>query len=424
MRSTQNKSNVTKYIKIILSVLIIALLIIGGFYIKNQLKTEKTVQTNEQSETEDEVTDQNNEAESEQDEEEKKDVIDITIAAAGDIMFHDSQLESAYDKASDSYDFTSVFADVAPIFSEADLALANFETTTAGPNDGEGYRGYPTFNSPDETIDAIKASGIDVLTTANNHSLDTGSEGLKRTVEVIRDKGLTSVGTYDEKPESRVHIEEVEGIKIAILSYTEMINDLGLQTTNDNLDDMINIMEKNTIKEDIAEAKDLQADVIISFVHWGEEYIEDLSPSQVEFADLMTEEGVDIILGSHPHVIQQSGFLQIEDQQSYVIYSMGNFVSNQRDETIDNPLAEDGVIVNLDIQKNTATNETTIEKVEHIPTWVYRNKEDGESTYTYRILPIEQFLDSSEIPNIFKERMENSLEATSSKMSEDVLEKE
>lgn len=418
MRSTHNKSNVNKYIKIILSVLIIALLLIGGFYLKNQLKTKETISTNERNETEHETTDQGN------DEETKNDLIDITIAAAGDIMFHDSQLESAYDKTSDSYDFTSVFADVAPIFSEADLALANFETTTAGPDDSEGYRGYPTFNSPDETIDAIKASGIDILTTANNHSLDTGSEGLKRTVEVIREKGLTSVGTYDKKPDSRVHIEEVEGIKIAILSYTEMINDIGLQTTNANLDNMINIMEKDKIKEDIAEAKDLQAELIISFVHWGEEYVEDLSPSQVEFADLMTEEGVDIILGSHPHVIQESGFLQIDDQQSYVIYSMGNFVSNQRDETIDNPLAEDGVIVNLVIQKNTATNETTIEKVEHIPTWVYRNKEDGASTYTYRILPIEQFLDSSEIPNMFKERMENSLEATTSKMSEKVLEKE
>lgn len=418
MRSTHNKSNVNKYIKIILSVLIIALLLIGGFYLKNQLKTKETISTDERNETEHETTDQGN------DEGTKNDLIDITIAAAGDIMFHDSQLESAYDKTSDSYDFTSVFADVAPIFTEADLALANFETTTAGPEDGEGYRGYPTFNSPDETIDAIKASGIDVLTTANNHSLDTGSEGLKRTVKVIREKGLTSVGTYDKKPDSRVHIEEVEGIKIAILSYTEMINDLGLQATNDHVSDMINIMKKSKIKEDIAEAKDLQADLIISFVHWGEEYVEELSPSQVEFADLMTEEGVDIILGSHPHVIQESGFLQIDDQQSYVIYSMGNFVSNQRDETIDNPLAEDGVIVNLAIQKNTATNKTTIENVDHIPTWVYRNKEDGESTYTYRILPIKQFLDSSEIPNIFKERMENSLEATTSKMSEKVLEKE
>src|SRR5690625_3902976 len=122
-------------------------------------------------------------------------------------MFHSTQLESAYDSQTKTYDFKSVFEDVKPIFTEADLALANFETTTAG--NAMEYTGYPIFNSPDETIDAIKDAGIDVLTTANNHSLDTGSQGLKRTVEVIREKGLSSVGTYDEKPESRVFMQEV-----------------------------------------------------------------------------------------------------------------------------------------------------------------------------------------------------------------------
>lgn len=417
MRSTQNKSNMNKYIKIALSALIIILLVLGGLYIKNQLGSKETANevspnTHESEGKNDGSTDEESEGET---------VTDISISAAGDIMFHDDQLESAYDEANDTYDFTSVFADVAPIFSEADLALANFETTTAGPDDGEGFRGYPTFNSPDETIDAIKESGIDILTTANNHSLDTGSAGLKRTVEVIRDKGLVSVGTYDERPESRVHIEEVKGVKIAILSYTEMINDLGLQTTNDDLSDMINLMEEDLIKEDIEEAKEQEADVIISFVHWGEEYVEELSSSQEEFADLMTEEGVDIILGSHPHVIQPSGFLEIGENQSYVIYSMGNFVSNQRLETVDNALTEDGVIVNLDIQKNNETNETKIKNVEYIPTWVYRNKEKGDSTYTYRILPIDDFLNSSDIPSTFKERMEESKDATVSKMGDSVI---
>lgn len=405
MRSTQKKSNSNKYLKITLSILIIVLLTFVGLYIKNQLDTKQTATDSDEDSPAKEATDESN-------------ITKIKISAAGDIMFHDDQIESAYDEENNTYDFTSVFADVEPIFSTADLALANFETTTAGPDEGEGFRGYPTFNSPDETIDAIKESGIDVLTTANNHSLDTGSAGLKRTVEVIRDKGLTSVGTYDKRPDSRVHIEDVQGIKIAILSYTEMINDLGMQTTNDDLSDMINLMEEDLIKADIAEAKELEADLIISFVHWGEEYEEETTNSQVQFAEMMTEEGVDIILGSHPHVIQKSEHLEVDGNQSFVIYSMGNFVSNQRLETIDNELAEDGVIVNFDVQKNNETKETTLEEVEYVPTWVYRDKEEGDAKYTYRILPIEDFLHSSDISDTFKKRMENSRDATVSKMEE------
>src|SRR5699024_10682249 len=121
---------------------------------------------------------------------------DIRIAAAGDIMFHDTQLESALDEESGAYDFNPFFEDVQSIFSEADLAIANFETTTAGST--LEYTGYPIFNSPDETIDAVKNAGIDFLTHANNHSLDTGSDGLKRTAQMIRDKGLRSVGSYAE----------------------------------------------------------------------------------------------------------------------------------------------------------------------------------------------------------------------------------
>lgn len=411
MRSTQKKTNSNQNLKIILAVLVIALLIIVGYYVK--IQTDITSTSNEDESVDIDASQNEHSAKEAQ---ENDHITNIKIAAAGDIMFHDDQLESAYDEEHDTYEFASVFADVEPIFSSADLALANFESTTAGPSDREGYRGYPTFNSPDETIGAIKKSGIDVLTTANNHSLDTGSAGLKRTVQVIRDKGLISVGTYDKPPESRVHIEDIKGIKIAILSYTEMINDLGLQTTNDDLNEMINLMEANIIKDDIAEAKELEADLIISFVHWGEEYVEEPTDFQVAFAEMMTEEGVDIILGSHPHVIQKSEYLEINDHQSYVIYSMGNFLSNQRLETIDNELTEDGVIVNFDIEKNTTTNETTLEKVEYIPTWVYRDKQEGDNKYTYRILPIEDFLHSSDISDTFKKRMEKSRDATVSKM--------
>jgi len=341
----------------------------------------------------------------------------IRIAAAGDIMFHSTQLESAYDAATKTYDFKSVFEDVRPIISAADLAIANFETTTASSSDYP-YTGYPIFNSPDEVIDAIQYAGFDVLTTANNHSLDTGSKGLKRTVQTLHKKGLDTVGTYDKKPDSRVLIKNIKGIKIAILSYTESTNGLGSQYSADELHAMLNTMDKDQIVNDIREAKELGADLIITFMHWGKEYDETPTKTQVEFAKLMTNEGVNIILGSHPHVIQKSEYIEVEGGKTFVIYSMGNFISNQRKETLDsrNEKTEDGIIINFDIRKNNRNNVTTIENIEYVSTWVYRNKEAGQSKYTYRILPVETFLNSSDISEAFRKRIKRSLDATVTKM--------
>lgn len=343
---------------------------------------------------------------------------DVRISALGDIMFHDDQLESAYIAESDSYDFKSMFKDVKPILSTADLTLANFETTTAGSS--RAYTGYPTFNSPDEVIDAIQYAGVDVLTTANNHSLDTGSDGLKRTLKILRKKGIDTVGTYGESTDSRILLKDVEGIKFAILSYTESTNGLGDQYPPEQLNSMINLMTEDNIKRDIQKAKELDVDFIITFMHWGVEYVEIPNDRQTEFAQMMAEEGVDLILGSHPHVIQKSDVIKTNDKETFVIYSMGNFISNQRKETLgdSHEFTEDGIIVNLDIRKNDETGETTIQNIEYVPTWVYRDKEDGQPTYTYRVLPIENFLFSDEISDEYKRRMERSLDETTSKMYE------
>lgn len=417
MRSARKGRKSKRTPVFLLSIIIVVLLVVAGFFIKEYLENNQEIDIVEPTPEENQENTNDPESDPEPEPDPEPDTFtNIRIAAAGDIMFHSTQLESAYDAQNNTYNFESVFADVKPIFSAADLAIANFETTMAGP--AREYTGYPTFNSPDETIDAIKYAGIDVLTTANNHSLDTGSDGLKRTVEIIREKGLESVGTYDEKPESRVLMKDVEGVKIAILSYTESTNGLGDQYPAEELNAMINMMDKDIIIEDIQEAKELEADLIITFMHWGIEYAEEPNDKQIEFAEMMAKEGVDIILGSHPHVIQRSEVLEIEGHETFVIYSMGNFVSNQRRETLssENELTEDGIIVNFDIQKNDQTKETTIENVEYVPTWVYRNQEDGQSKYTYRILPIEDFLNSADISESFKERMERSLDATVSKM--------
>src|SRR5690625_773044 len=341
---------------------------------------------------------------------------EITLAAAGDIMAHDDQIESAL-VTDGAYDFNPMFKDVKPILSEADLTLANFETTTGGAD--LGYSGFPIFNSPDELIDAVSYAGVDVLTTANNHSLDTRDTGLIRTVQEIRERGIDTVGTYVDGSEERILVKDVDGITFGILSYTESTNGLGEQYDPEYLDSILNLMTKENISRDIEAAKAADVDFIITFMHWGEEYMTEPNATQVEYAEFMAEEGVDLILGSHPHVIQKSDVIETEDgAETYVIYSLGNFISNQRVETLGEEYAntEDGIIVNFDIEKNDLTGETKITDVEYIPTWVYRGREEGRESCNYCILPIENFLVDDAISDTYKARMERSYESTISRM--------
>ena len=352
------------------------------------------------------------EEEPEEEPEPEETFIDIRVSATGDVMGHGSQLESAYNATEDTYDFTSVFEDVKPVIEGSDLALVNLETTLAGPS--RPYIGYPTFNTPDAIVDALSYAGFSTIVTANNHSLDTRSEGLRRTVEVINEEGLDAVGTYSSAPDSRVLLKDVNGISVAILGYTENLNGLEAQYTDEELLAMIDIIDEEQIINDIEEAKALKPDLILSYMHWGVEYVEEPNAFQTYYAELLTREGVDIILGSHPHVIQRAEMLEVDGNESFVIYSMGNFVSNQRRESLGSGFepTEDGVIVHFDIRKNELTEETTIEAIEFTPTWVYRSQENGESTYTYRILPVERYLENPDLSEEFNNRARESYERT------------
>ncbi|RJE88441.1 CapA family protein [Paenibacillus sp. 1011MAR3C5] len=338
----------------------------------------------------------------------------IHLAAVGDIMFHNAQLESAR-VATGGYDFKPVFEQVKPIIEAADIAIANFETTTAG-TDPYKHQGYPRFNSPDEAVDALKEAGFDILTTANNHSLDTGKQGVTRTLDTIQSRGLATVGTYATRPDTRVLLKEVKGIKLAFLSYTESLNGLESLMTPEELDAMVNKVDEAKIQEDVAYAKAQGADLILASLHWGNEYEREPSTGQVNLAQRLSSFGVDIILGSHPHVIQKSEWQQSGDRNTFVVYSMGNFISNQRQETLDNVFTEDGVIVQFEIRKDKQTGATEIHKVDYVPTWVYRDMEPGQQTFAYRILPAEDYSNSLELSDAFKARIERSYQDTMSQM--------
>lgn len=343
----------------------------------------------------------------------------LLLAVIGDLMFHDDQLISAYDEEKDRYDFKPMFSDVKPILSDADVTLANFETTLGG--EAIGFKGYPQFNSPDEVVDAIKDAGVDIVTTANNHILDTKKEGLFRTLEVLEEKGVKSVGTYINSDRSRILIHEEKDIKIAILAYTSVMNSSGREYPEDELHTMVNFLTEENINRDIKEAKEKKADLIIALVHWGVEYEREPSEEQIKYANLLAEKGVDLILGSHPHVIQPTDTIKTNEKDVFVIYSMGNFISNQRVETLGKDFAhtEDGIILLFDIEKDLTTKEAKVKAVDYIPTWVYKEENPETKKPEYRVLPIEPFLTSDEIKDSFKKRMENSYEATMSQIKTD-----
>lgn len=309
---------------------------------------------------------------------------EITLLAVGDIMFHSPQVRAAY-LGEGQYDFTPTFKYVKEYIESADIALANYETVTVN---NKPYSGFPRFNSPKETILALAEAGFDIISTANNHSLDGGKSGILSTLDTIEEYGLKSMGTY-RTPEQQILIEDIKGIKIGLLSYTYGLNGLDNLLTKEELSYMINLINEEKIKSDIEKAEELGADLTVLFLHWGHEYHNNPSNYQIELGEKIMEWGGNIILGSHPHVIQESPIMD-NPKENYIIYSMGNFLSNQSKETMGNSLTEDGVMVKLNIEKNFTTGESIIKKVEYIPTWVYKYKSEGK--YHYEILPVEEVI--------------------------------
>jgi len=347
-------------------------------------------------------------------EEPKIEKITSTIVATGDIMFHSPQIKGAYSSEKKAYDFEPTFTQIKKYIENADLALGNFETVTAGPE--HGYKGFPRFNTPKAAIEALKNTGYDILSTANNHCLDRGKEGILETIDNINEYGIKNVGTYKEATEE-ILIQNVNGINLAVLAYTYGCNGLESLLKQEELSYMVNIINEDRIKADIEKAEELEVDAIIVFIHWGNEYRREPSQYQSDLASKMFEWGADIILGSHPHVVQKSEIINLNGEKKYIIYSMGNFISNQRSETLsihNRKYTEDGVIVKLTLEKDLMDNKTTIKDVNYIPTWVYRYNEGGRFKYT--ILPTIEYLEekddelSEEVINKLQESYNNTIE--------------
>lgn len=296
---------------------------------------------------------------------------EMSLLFLGDIMGHGPQIKSAWNDSLKKYDYNEVFEPVEDIISSVDFAVANLEVTLAGPP----FDGYPQFSSPDELAEACKNNGIDVLVTANNHSCDRGSMGILRTNRVLDSLEILHTGTFSNQQNRdslNLLVLEKEGIRIGLLNYTYGTNGIPFHAPT-----YVNLLDSSLIKKDLKFARTKNLDKLIVFVHWGAEYQDQPNLYQKNFNQFFKRQGVDIVIGSHPHVVQPMHYIKNNDKEFLTVYSLGNFVSNQRDFRKDG-----GVMFRCSIVKR---DKASISDKEYILTWVnkfYKNKK-----WHYEVLP-------------------------------------
>ncbi len=305
----------------------------------------------------------------------------ISIAVIGDIMCHNTQFKDAYSNG--QYDFSYVFDDIKEKIEYADLAIGNLETTFAGSE--VGYSSYPTFNTPEHLATDLKELGIDVLSTVNNHCLDKGYKGIENTINELDKVGIVHTGTYSsEEKSNEITIKEVKDMKIAILAYTYGTNGIPIPSDKKYC---VNLIDKEKIVADLKKAKELKPDLIIAIMHWGSEYQTSPNSEQQELADLLFKNGVNIILGSHPHVLQKMEKREIilEDgtkNEGFIIYSLGNFMSGQVKSG-----TKQSVILNINLTKSGKNNTISIDSVNYTPIYTFKGTH-------YRLLDIQKTIDN------------------------------
>ncbi len=315
----------------------------------------------------------------------------IKIAAVGDLLMWRRQIESAK-RPGNTYSFDSMFREVAPHLRSADLTIGNLETTLSGREDTYQRRnpktGWPMFNCPDELAGALKRAGVDVLTTANNHCLDRGFKGLRRTLHVLDKQGIQHTGTYGTKADAtRLLIRAVRGMRVGILSYTYGTNGFTLPA---GLGFAVNRINLQKMRSDLKRMRS-QADVVVVAVHFGQEFHRHPNERQKTVVNALFRNGADIVLGAHPHVLQPMVKTTVRaaggrSADKFVIYSMGNFIS---DRMMGGIHSDSGVIVNVTVEKDTQ-GAIHLRRVQAVPTWVHRYA--TKSGTRFRVLPVRRSL--------------------------------
>ena len=376
--------NLTKTRNILIIIICILLIIFTGViafnYLKNKNDYKNLVETSKQeieTEKQEEQDSSNNVQENQKEETDTT----FTLTAIGDVMCHNTQYMDAYDSDTGTYDFSYVFDNISSYTKTADICIGNLETSFAGED--RGYSNYPTFNSPDSLADSLKSIGVDVLSTAGNHALDMGFSGLSRTIDVLDKADISHLGTYKtQEDQDKVLIKYVKGVKIAFIDYTYGTN--GISVPSDKKF-CINLIDKDLIKKHIETAKNQNVDMIVACMHWGTEYKTSANDEQKELADFLFQNGVNVIIGNHPHVIQpmEKRTVTLEDgstRDGFVVYALGNFICDQNAVN-----TRDSIILNLKITKHT-DGSITIDNYDYVPIYMY--KDTSVSKHKMKILDI------------------------------------
>ena len=327
-----------------------------------------------------------------------------TIGTMGDILMHLPVVDTGR-QTDGSYNFESIFRYISEYVSDVDFAAANLETTLASTDNGYAYSGFPHFNCPDAIVDGAKDAGFDMLLTGNNHSYDTTLVGYKRTLEVVREAGLGTLGTMLTAEEPKYVIQEINGINIGMISYTyaTRATEDGRPSLNGNAPisevGLCNYFVTGNpgafyteIEGYLDEMRAAGAETTVVFMHWGVEYNTFANEEQKTIAQKLCDMGVDVIIGGHPHVVQPIDLLDSTvdpDHKTICLYSMGNAVSNQRlgnISTVSTAHTEDGVLFSVTFEKY-SDGTVYVQSTDILPTWVNMSTVNGKKEYN--ILPLD-----------------------------------
>ncbi|WP_226674675.1 CapA family protein [Rossellomorea aquimaris] len=302
--------------------------------------------------------------------------VSASLAAIGDILLHDTVYNDA--KNENGYNFTPMFSPIKDMLETPDFLIANQESTPGGAE--LGVSSYPLFNSPKDIVKSLQEVGVDAVTNANNHSLDQGEKGLRSAIDYYEKISMPYVGAFKSREDQeRIRTFNVNGIKFALLSYTYGTNGIPVPKGKEYL---VNLIDEHKMIQEITKAKNLNVDLVVLSLHWGNEYQRFPTEEQERLAKVLTDNGVDIIFGHHPHVLQPIQTYKTSDgREAVVVYSLGNFLSGQKDD-----FKDIGGMVTVQVEKmmNPAGSKITYPSIQFQPTFVSENHYNN-----YRIYPLD-----------------------------------
>lgn len=307
-----------------------------------------------------------------------------TIRSIGDIIIHEPLFKTARANADGGFDFSPFFSLISSSMSSADYTVANIDGPTGGKG-SRGYKFYPQFNTPPHILTALKEHGVDMLTLANNHALDTYFDGLKATIDNVEKAGLDHVGAYRTQEEfDTPKVVEINGIRVGFLNYTTGTNNVEKSCDPEAVIYGLRYTTNTSAKRDIQSLREAGAEAVVVYMHWGEEYERTPTNAVKKMAKSLASCGADVVVGGHPHVVQPAEWITTQDdsgasRRTLVLYSMGNFLSDQRTRYRDS-----GIIFEFTLSSDAAGNISVVDP-KYVPVYVWRTK--VSSGYDYRVVP-------------------------------------